>query len=224
MQILIVGSGKLATELIQHLSLDVPVEVVAWSSATRRKSRAIVVHAGSGRELQEVFAFCQETKSILIELATGSGLESVTSNFPIVMCPNINILMLKFMSMIAKSGCLFHGYDILLQESHQAGKASTPGTAVAMALSLGLSKHDIVSVRDPEEQSSTLRIPAEHLGRHALHRISIRDAACSITLETRVYGASPYAEGLAKIISAVSARPLESRIYAINEMIENAWV
>jgi dihydrodipicolinate reductase len=132
--------------------------------------------------------------------------------------------MLKFMSMMAKSGVLFKGYDIQVKESHQAAKASTPGTAVAIAQSLGLHDQEIVSIRDPEEQKSALHIPAEHLGRHAVHHISIQDAACSITMETRVYGPSPYAAGLAQIINAISGRQLESRLYAIDELFEKGWV
>jgi len=132
--------------------------------------------------------------------------------------------MLKFMNMLAKSGKLFKDYHIEVTESHQAEKRSAPGTAIAIAQSLGLSANDVVSVRDPDEQLTTLRIPAEHLGRHAMHAILIEDAACRISLETRVYGASPYADGVAKIVSAVTSHKLENRVYAIDEFIERGWL
>ena len=45
-----------------------------------------------------------------------------------------------------------------------------------------------------------------------------------IAMETRVYGNSPYAPGISKIIEAVHAHALENRHYAISEFIENAWV
>lgn len=184
----------------------------------------MVVHAGSGRELDEVIAYYRETNSALIELATGSKLEIASPTFPVVLCPNTNILMLKFMNMLARSGKLFKGYHIEVTESHQAEKWSAPGTAIAIGQSLGLSANEVVSVRDPEEQLMALGIPAEHLSRHAMHAILIEDGACRISLETRVYGASPYADGVAKIVSAVASHQLENRVYAIDEFIEHGWV
>jgi 4-hydroxy-tetrahydrodipicolinate reductase len=224
MQVLIVGSGKLANELLSSLSLSAPFSVHPWSSASIIKSPAIVVHAGSGRELNDVVAYCHETNSVLIELATGSKLDTASPAFPVVLCPNTNILMLKFMNMLARGGQMFEGYHIRITESHQAEKRSTPGTAVAIAQSFGLSASDVVSVRDTEEQLKVLDIPAEHLGRHAVHSILIGDATCSISIETRVYGASPYADGVASIVSAVASHRLESRVYAIDEFVELGWV
>jgi len=224
MNVFIVGTGKLARELLNEMQLGAGLEIVAWRNDMSSTARAILVHAGSGRELPEAIAFCQQTSSVLIELATGSALETRVPGIPVILCPNTNLLMLKFMSMLSRSGELFKGYDIQLTESHQAGKKSTPGTAVAMAQSLGLPTEEIVSVRDPEEQSSALQIPAEHLGRHAFHRISMQDSVCRIAMETRVYGNSPYAPGVSKIVEAVHARELEKRGYAINEFIENGWV
>jgi dihydrodipicolinate reductase len=225
MDVFIVGTGKLASELLNNLQLPPDFKVNAWrSGSTPSTTPAMVVHAGSGRELQEVMGFCQRTGSVLIELATGSALEALAPCFPVILCPNTNLLMLKFMAMLSKGGHLFAGYDIEIVESHQAGKTSTPGTAVAMAQSLGLTTQDIVSVRNPDEQSASLQIPEEHLRRHAFHRIRIHDPVCSISMETRVYGASPYATGVSQIIAAANARRLENRIYAINEFIENGWV
>jgi 4-hydroxy-tetrahydrodipicolinate reductase len=224
MQVLIVGAGKLATELLNELSLDPSLAVRPWSRALTALDSAVVIHAGSGRELDHVIAYCHETRSVLLELATGSKLEISSPTFPVVLCPNTNILMLKFMNMLARSGRLFKGYHIEVTESHQAEKRSAPGTAIAIAQSLGLSAKEVVSVRDPEEQQKTLRIPAEHLDRHAVHAIVIEDAACRISLETRVYGASPYADGVSRIVSAVFAHQLENRVYSIDEFVEQGWV
>lgn len=224
MQVLIVGSGKLAAELLAGLSPDAPLAVRRWPGAPGAGERSIVVHAGSGRELDEAIGYCRETGSILIELATGSKLAGAVPGFPVVLCPNTNILMLKFMNMLAKCGGLFKGYRIELTESHQSEKRSAPGTAIAIAESLGVAADAIVSVRDREVQLSALRIPPEHLGRHAMHSIVIEDGACRISLETRMYGASPYADGVAKIVSAAAAHPLEHRVYAIDEFVEQAWL
>lgn len=224
MQVLIVGSGKLATELLNELSLDAPLMVRRWSHGPTAQGSSVVVHAGSGRELDDVIAYCHVTKSALIELATGSKLEIASPTFPVVLCPNTNILMLKFLNMLARGGKLFKGYHIEVTESHQAEKRSAPGTAITIAQSLGLSANEVVSVRDPEEQLTTLHIPVEHLGRHAMHAILIEDSVCRIALETRVYGASPYADGVAKVVSAITSRRLENRVYPIDEFVEHGWV
>ena len=224
MQVLIVGSGKLATELLNELSLAPSLTLSRWSNAPAHQGRSVVVHAGSGRELNAVIAYCGETNSVLIELATGSKLEVASPTFPVILCPNTNILMLKFMRMLARSGKLFEGYRVELTESHQAEKRSAPGTAIAIAQSLGLSAEDVISVRDRETQLTALRIPSEHLGRHAAHSILIGDGACHVSLETRVYGASAYADGVAKIVSAATSRLLENRVYAIDEFVEHGWV
>ncbi|MFP3617023.1 dihydrodipicolinate reductase, partial [Paraburkholderia sp. SIMBA_050] len=44
--------------------------------ARRIDAQSIVVHAGSGRELPAAIAFCQATGSPLVELSTGSDLET----------------------------------------------------------------------------------------------------------------------------------------------------
>jgi 4-hydroxy-tetrahydrodipicolinate reductase len=224
MQVLIVGAGKLATELLTSLRVDLPCQIVSWANRVPRKDKSIVVHAGSGRELKEAISYCHETHSTLMELATGSEIDAVSLNFPVVVCPNTNIVMLKFMSMLAKSGHLFSGYKITLTESHQAQKTSVPGTAVNMAHALGLKDGDVRSVRDSETQRVALKIPVEHLDRHAFHQVLIEDAVCSVTMETRVYGVSPYADGVARIISAIRSNKLENRCYALNEFVENGWI
>ena len=224
MQVFIVGTGKLAIELLEAMGADPASEVIPWASKGENQGPAIVVHAGSGRELNAVVAYCQATRSTLVELATGSEAETASQGFPVVVCPNTNILMLKFMHMLEQSGHLFSGYPITLTESHQQQKTSVPGTAVAMAQALGLDSTAVRSVRDPQVQVDALKIPTEHLARHAYHQIVIEDPVCSITLETRVYGTSPYADGVARIITAIRAHALEDRTYPIGEFVERGWV
>ncbi|WP_175837022.1 dihydrodipicolinate reductase C-terminal domain-containing protein [Burkholderia anthina] len=240
MQVLVVGTGKLATELLRSHQLDPAIcHVMPWSDgarddaersdarrsdARRSDARSIVVHAGSGRELPDVIAFCRATGSTLIELSTGSNLETGSHDFPVVLCPNTNILMLKFMSMLETSGHLFRDCHISVTESHQASKTSVPGTAVDIGQSLGVPAQDIRSVRDPAEQRDALQIPDDQLGRHAFHRIRIEDGACSLQFESRVYGASPYADGVSRIVDAVRQRDLERRRYSIVEFIRNGWL
>ncbi|MBY4693035.1 dihydrodipicolinate reductase [Burkholderia latens] len=235
MQVFIVGTGKLATELLGSHRLDpATFRVTPWPGtvtdeaahrgADSGDARAIVVHAGSGRELPAAIEFCRATGSPLVELSTGSALEAGPHGFPVVLCPNTNILMLKFMTMLETSGHLFLDCRISVTESHQASKTSVPGTAVGIGHSLGVPAHDIRSVRDPAEQRDTLQIPDDQLGRHAFHRIRIEDGACSLQFESRVYGAAPYADGVSRIVDAVRQRELEPRLYSIVEFIHNGWL
>lgn len=223
-QVIIVGAGKLATELLSSLKIAPESLVIPWENAQATANRSIVVHAGSGRELKAVTAYCAATQSPLIELATGSQIEPATDAFPVVLCPNTNILMLKFMSMLEQSGHLFRGHRITLAESHQAQKTSVPGTAVSMAHALGLKDSEVLSIRDVNTQRADLEIPEEHLARHAYHRILIDDGACSVKLETRVYGESPYADGVARIVAAVQSQSLENRLYPIMEFVNKGWI
>ena len=95
---------------------------------------------------------------------------------------------------------------------------------VGMAQSLGLASDKVLSVRDPQVQRGDLGIPDVHLGRHAVHRIDIGDSTCSVRLETRVFGDSPYAAGVGQIVAAVRARALDKRVYPVAEFIRNGWI
>lgn len=224
MQIFIVGSGKLATELLKNLALEPTSGIVPWQGTPATSAPAIVVHAGSGRELEQVAEFCERSGSVLVELATGSALLRRTLRCPVVLCPNTNILMLKFITMLHRAGPMFAGSRITVTESHQAGKTSVAGTAVVIAEALALDAEDVVSVRDPREQEVALRIPQKHLARHAVHVVSIEDGACTISLEARVYGSSPYADGVSRIIAAVQKYPIDCRAHTIAEFIDRGLV
>jgi 4-hydroxy-tetrahydrodipicolinate reductase len=222
--IIVVGTGKLARELLSTLPSASTFKVIAWADTIKDEGSSVVVHTGSGRELENVINYCQKTGSILIELATGSEIENREIDFPVVVCPNTNILILKLLAMFAVSGHHFKNYKVKVIESHQSEKLSVPGTAVALAQSLGMPREEILSIRDPQQQSEVLKIPHEYLSRHGYHRVEIEDHVGSIVLETKVFGPAPYAGGLAQIISAVRFNKLENRRYNIMEFIENGWV
>ena len=62
MQVWIVGQGQLATELLKGLRVD--GTVAAWPGADcARGQPSVVVHAGSGRELDAVVAYCRASQS-----------------------------------------------------------------------------------------------------------------------------------------------------------------
>jgi len=222
-EIIIVGNGKLGRELLAELPLLCSAQVGSWPQPPREKP-AIVIHAGSGRTLEEVLRYCDATASVLMELATGSVLESRATTFPLILCPNTNILMLKAMNMITSSGALFRKHPVKIFESHQSGKTSVPGTAVSIAQSLGVAPAEIASIRDPQVQQTELGIAPENLERHAYHRIEIGDDSTRLVIETRVVGNTPYAAGVASIVEAIQDNPLDNRLYHINEFIERGWL
>ncbi|CAE6855629.1 MULTISPECIES: dihydrodipicolinate reductase C-terminal domain-containing protein [Paraburkholderia] len=224
MHIIIVGSGKLATELLSSLKLGDNYQIASWADRKNINATSIVVHAGSGRELSSVIAYCRATASSLIELATGSGIESESHDFPVVLCPNTNVLMLKFMLMLETSSHLFRDYKVSLVESHQASKTSVAGTAVTIAQSIGLTATDIHSVRDPNVQRTELQIPDDQLARHAYHQIRIEADGCKLQLESHVYNESPYADGVSRIIEVVRNHKLDHRCYSVMEFLKNGWL
>ena len=224
-QVLIVGSGKLASELLENLQSQRISAVLPWAKKDEPyEGKRIVVHAGSGRQLDDVVTFCFRTNSVLIELSTNEKLDRSKSSFPTIVCPNINILMLKFMAMLQSHGPQFKEYEKTILESHQSTKTSKPGTAINLANSLAVLTNRIISVRDPVVQENKLGIPSAFLPRHAYHRISIVDTNVSITLETKVLGQAPYSAGLAQIIEGICGRQLEPRIYDVLDLIHSGWV
>lgn len=220
-QVVLVGSGKLAREIAAALPALLENGLVPWEE--RQQLPSLVVHCGSGRQLPEVLAFCKGTGSALLELSTGTELPPAPG-FPLVECPNANILMVKFMAMLASCGHLLKGYPLRLTESHQAGKVTRAGTAVRLAETLGLDAGQIRSVRDPEVQQRDLGIPPHALERHAYHLIEIGDGACSIRMETRVENPQPYVQGVASILRALGARCLEGRRYTVEELVQLGWI
>ncbi len=224
-QVLVVGNGKLAREILDNLKSDSVSSVISWNDKSGlNKSPVIVVHAGSGRELGDARAFCSAGKSVLIELSTSSRLRPEEITFPAIICPNVNILVLKFMLMIKRCGNLFESYNKTILESHQSSKTSKPGTAMNLAASLGLRDDEIKSVRDPAVQEKELGIPREHLSRHAYHRIEISEENVLLKFEATVLGQSAYAHGLAKIIDGIAGKVLEPRVYDVLELVEYGWV
>jgi dihydrodipicolinate reductase len=207
--VFIVGSGKLAEELLRELSGPAIARVVRWSERNPREDApGIVVHAGSGRELEDVTGFCARTGSMLLDLSTEGSRFPETTGFPVVICPNVNMQMLRFMAMVRYASRHFRGQDITVAESHQASKSTRPGTAVYLARSLGVPEAAIRSERDPKVQQEVLGIPPAFLDRHALHAITVSTPEVEIRLEARVLGKSAYASGLAQVIDIlVRQRP-----------------
>lgn len=224
-QVLIVGSGKLASELLENLSSSNITKVLPWTQRDQpHEGKRIVVHAGSGREIDEVVSFCSRNHLVLIELSTSDNLAAARTPFPIIICPNVNMLMLRFMAMLQSQGHLFAQYKKTILESHQSTKKSEPGTAISIADSIGMKADQIISVRDPVTQERELGIPAEFLSRHAYHSVRITDGNATILFETKVLGEAPYSLGLAQVIESIYQRELEPMKYDVLTLIHKGWI
>lgn len=221
MKVFVVGSGKLASAMLSAKATFQNCDLIPWESASQHASeQAIILHCGSGRQIAECIMFCEQTASTFIELSTGLETEHLTPDFPLVICPNTSMLMLKTMAMLGQFGKQFKDYNITLTESHQAAKQTEPGTAYNLANSLGFPVEQIISVRDQETQSAEIGIPDDFLGKHAYHKIVIQDGDDALTIETKVLGHASYAAGVRQIIDLVLNKNLENRRYNILEFMQ----
>jgi len=203
--VLIVGNGKLAAELLGNLGGAAMADVTRWEDRPQSPDTGtIVVHAGSGRQWEQVLAYCAATGSTLLELSTSGSPIPVNPSFPLIVCPNVNLLVLDFLAMLKASGSRFGDCAIAITESHQASKKTAPGTARYIANVLGVAPSRIISVRDPCVQQQHLGIAPEFLDRHALHRIVISNQDAQLVLESRVLGKVAYAAGLGRILDALA--------------------
>lgn len=225
MKIFVAGSGKLANAILTSNVSIQGCTVTKWETTYQTlKEKSIIVHTGSGRQLEECLEFCLMTKSVFIELSTGSKTEKMNLDFPLIICPNASILVLKTLNMIKTNGWYFENYEISVTESHQSTKKTQPGTAYAIANSLRFSPDKIVSIRDPEIQRNQLRIPKEYLNQHAFHKIVIRDEEDIITIETKVLGYKSYVNGIKKIIESMLKNNLENKKYTVWDFIDKEMI
>jgi 4-hydroxy-tetrahydrodipicolinate reductase len=219
-EVLVVGRGKLANELMEGLNGDAISHTIRWDNrSTSVSDPRIVVHAGSGRELPEVINYCTNTNTLLFELSTADSMIPDIVNFPVIICPNVNLQMIRFMAMVRQASRYFKGQTIEITESHQATKKTKPGTAIYLANQLGVPESEIRSERNPERQQKIFDIPSEYLARHAYHKIAITSPDAEITLETRVLGKTAYATSLSEIIAMVSQMDLRSGLHDIVDLI-----
>jgi 4-hydroxy-tetrahydrodipicolinate reductase len=221
-KIFIIGSGRLANAILSS-NLSFPeYDVIKWENQHRALNEScLLVHVGSGRQLDECLEFCSKTGSVFIELSTGSETESITRDFPLIICPNTSILLLKTLRMIKLSGGNFEKYDISITESHQSTKNTPPGTAFHFADALKVTHEKIISVRDPQIQKNEIGIPKDFLEGHAYHKIVIKDINDEVTIETKVLGHDSYANGVRAIIAACLSHRLENKRYTVFDLIEN---
>jgi dihydrodipicolinate reductase len=221
MKIFVVGSGKLANAILSSGISFENCQIVPWEPTYNSiNEKSIIIHAGSGRQLEECTRFCKRTGSVFIELSTGLETEQMNPDFTLIICPNISILVLKILNVIKLHGSYFEKDTVSIIESHQSSKTSKPGTAFSFADALKLPVDKIRSIREPLTQLNEIGIPREYLDKHAYHKITIKDGPDEVTIETKVLGHSSYTNGVKKIIDMVLKQPLEKRKYSVLELID----
>lgn len=220
--IFVAGAGKLAQAILNANITIQGCRLTPWNNHDSNTNvQAIIIHAGSGRQLTECIEFCKRTQSILIELSTGMATEQMNPQFPLIICPNTSVLVLKTMNMLKAHGSNFSNYNISITESHQSTKTTEPGTAFAFANALSFPTEKIKSVRKPEIQQNQIGIPSEFLDKHAYHKITIKDGTDEITIETKVLGHNSYAQGIQYILNAVVNANLENKKYNVVDLINS---
>ena len=154
-----------------------------------------------------------------MELSTGTNIEQLHNNCPVVICPNTAIPVLKMMKFINDYGKDFSQYKVRIIESHQKEKKTVAGTALVIAQAFNVPNERIESIRDNETQKNTLGIPEEHLNLHAYHQIIIEDIGCEIQIETKVLGHDAYVSGVKMIIDRINKMDLENKKYQVLEIL-----
>ena len=186
--------------------------------------RAVIIHTGSGRQIEDCVQYCNKTNSILLELSTGTKINELCINSTIIICPNTAIPVLKIMMMLNEYGKIFNKENIKIIESHQSSKTTIAGTAVDIANSLNYKINNIDSIRNTDYQNNAIGIPKDFLDLHAYHKIVINDDDCEVVIETKVLGHKAYVSGVKIILECLQNKELEKRQYNIIELIKNGWL
>ena len=186
--------------------------------AAPSSGKSVVIHAGSGRELDACIEYCSKTGSVLLELSTGLKTEYLNPDFALIVCPNTAVLVVRVVGLLKSLGNECNGYEIAITESHQSTKTSKPGTAYLMAEALHVPVQEVHSVRDPDVQRDSLGIPHQYLDKHAYHKIVIKNAQEKVTIETEVLGHDPYVSGVKKILEKILSRTFAKGRYNVLDL------
>ena len=123
-----------------------------------------------------------------------------------VIAPNMAKQIVGFQAMLEYAAStfpgIFHGYTLTVQESHQAGKADTSGTAKAMVscfnrMGVDFAQEAIAMERNPAVQREQWGIPEAYLSGHGWHtyRLTSPDNTVVFEFQHNVNGRDIYAAG-----------------------------
>ncbi len=113
--------------------------------------------------------------SALEEMVRNSGISAVIASNLAIPIVSLQAFMEKFAQ---DNAGFMKWHSLRVQESHQAGKPDTSGTAIAMikyfrTLGIDFKEESIHKIRDPAVQRQ-LGVPEEHLKGHGWHKYTIR--------------------------------------------------
>ncbi len=152
-----------------------------------------------------------------------------------VIAPNMAKQIVGFQAMMAYAADtfpgIFNGYTLTIDESHQAGKADTSGTAKAMVdyfnrMGVDFSMEAIAMERDPAVQRDQWGIPETYLTGHGWHtyRLTSADRTVSFEFKHNVNGRDVYAAGTLDAVCFLT-RQLETgqpgRVFSMIDVLKS---
>ena len=153
------------------------------------------------------------------------------SSISAVIAPNMAKQIVGFQAMLEYAAKtfpgLFSGYTMTVNESHQAGKADTSGTAKAVVASFNrmgvdFSADSIIMERDPVVQRETWGIPEAYLSGHGWHtyRLVSPDQTVVFEFKHNVNGRDIYAGGTIDAVCYLDRQLKAGKTGAVFSMID----
>jgi len=216
-ELVLIGNGKLADAIYDgfHNYSDIPVKKYVEELEVGKDT--IFVHVGSGRQYYETLELALKHGASYIQAATEKNIQLEPppgTGIIYIHAPNLDINIIKLFYLLRSAKGLFKDEPVTIIESHQKEKKSQPGTALKFCDYLQVPRENIVSIRDPEYQK---KLHVTSLDHHAFHRIQVGNAHSSITIETKIEGATSYVEGLARIVQSLPK--LDNGNYEIDDLV-----
>jgi len=218
--LLIVGNGKFAQAFIQQ-KIDPTIVCTPWQErADEPTQNTTVLHTGSGREMEQVVAYCNRFHLPFIQSATVEIPSFKSIQFPWIEAPNLSLLIVKFLYMLKKMGKLFEPFAKSLLESHQSAKTSPAKTAQEIQQSLDIAS--FTSIRSTDYQEKELSIPKKHLSGHAVHKIDIESLGVKLEMKIEAFGRESYIEGAFSLIDM--AKNLSYGKVTLSDLIDQGLI
>jgi 4-hydroxy-tetrahydrodipicolinate reductase len=158
------------------------------------------------------------------------------SSITAVIAPNMAKQIVGFQAIMAYAAetfpNLFKGYHLSIEESHQAGKADTSGTAKAMVsyfnrMGIPFEAEQIQMERDPDRQQEVWGIPKQYLSGHAWHTYTLisPDQTARFQFKHNVNGREIYAEGTMDAAAFLARKVSEGKkgkVYTMIDVLESS--
>jgi 4-hydroxy-tetrahydrodipicolinate reductase len=222
LRLLIVGQGNMAKELEKvclekqkDADAEIDIGFLNYNSIENTPLQElheqlipslnwVVVHFGSGRQLNDAIELCKLLDCPMIQGSTRGVDLPENPEITIINAPNLSIPIIRLMSCIEKfNQAMSPGMKITIAESHQASKPDTSGTARVLADTCEIEHEQIQKIRDPKIQTNELGVPEENLGGHAYHFVSYEGYGTQVMVSTKIHGRRSYALGTICVAAAL---------------------